>query len=73
MSAGHDVRWRAAIIKKVAPHVPVNAPTVQPSASVLAVLVDLNIAAAELLTRFLSMVSSEISGISSAFQDSITT
>ena len=36
---------------------PVGAPAVQPSTAVIAVLVDINIAAAELLTRFLSSVS----------------
>ena len=54
---GHDLQWRPAIIRKVAPHVPVGAPAVQPSTAVIAVLVDINIAAAELLTRFLSSVS----------------
>lgn len=36
---------------------PVGAPAVQPSAAVSAVLVDINITAAELLTKFLSSVS----------------
>ena len=36
---------------------PVGAPAVQPSTAVIAVLVDINIAATELLTRFLSSVS----------------
>ena len=44
------------MIQKVAPHVPLGAPAVQPSAALVSILVDINIAAAELLTRFLSLV-----------------
>ncbi len=36
---------------------PIGVPAVQPSAALSAVLMDINIAAAELLTRFLSSVS----------------
>lgn len=46
------------MVKKIAPHVPVGAPAVQPSAAISSILVDINIAAAELLTRFLSSVTS---------------
>ena len=35
---------------------PLGAPAVQPSAALVSILVDINIAAAELLTRFLSLV-----------------
>ena len=35
---------------------PLGAPAVQPSAGLVSILVDINIAAAELLTRFLSLV-----------------
>ena len=44
------------MIQKIAPHVPLGAPAVQPSAALVSTLVDINIASAELLTRFLSSV-----------------
>jgi hypothetical protein len=45
--------WAAAVIRKVAPHVPVSAPVVRAPAPVLAGLVQVNICAAQLLTTFL--------------------
>lgn len=51
--AGYNSSLVDAILKKVTPHVPVSAPAVKPSQQVQQALVNLNLAAAKLLSRFL--------------------
>lgn len=59
-------RWGPSVIRKVAPHVPVNAPAVQTSPPVTAALIRANIAAAQLLTGFLPARSAQVRSCSFA-------
>ena len=53
MHTGVPASLNVNILKKVTPHVPVAAPAVKPSQQMQQVLVQLNLAAAELLASFL--------------------
>lgn len=57
--AGHKSLSVAAILRKVTPHVPVSAPAVKPSQQMQQALVNLNLAAAKLLSHFLSQDNAE--------------
>lgn len=57
---GDDQRWAAAIISKVAPHVPVSAPVVRVSPAVMEALVKINVSSAKLLTRFLTSSEAQV-------------
>lgn len=50
---GHKASSVNAILRKVTPHVPVSAPAVKPSRQMQQALVNLNLAAAKLLSHFL--------------------
>lgn len=51
--AGRPEGWAAALLRVCAPHVPAAAPAVRPPPALQAALVQLNMAAAALLARFL--------------------
>ena len=53
LDAGYKPAIVDAILRKVTPHVPVPAPAVKPSQQMQQALVNLNLAAAKLLSRFL--------------------
>ena len=57
--AGHKSSSVDAILRKVTPHVPVPAPAVKPSQQMQQALVNLNLAAAKLLSRLLPMQDAE--------------